>query len=125
MIKSVLIDTSLAREGRRANAKLRIDKPDEHLATMFMANGTVSTRFPKDLTGLFSLDGEFPAPILIRNVKCHRESQLRTQMLSWSTMKSLDLQDLETITSIGLCSFVAFDTNWWNEYIYCFALLGN
>ena len=53
--------TLLARESRRANAKLRIDKPGEPLATMFMTDGNVSGRFPKDLTSLFSLDGEFPA----------------------------------------------------------------
>ncbi|KIM40360.1 hypothetical protein M413DRAFT_28841 [Hebeloma cylindrosporum] len=45
-------------ESRRANAKLQIDKPGEPLATMFMPNGNVSGRFPKDLTSLFNLDAE-------------------------------------------------------------------
>ena len=38
-------------------------------------------------------------------------------------MGSLNLQNLETITSIGLCNSVAFDINWWNEYLYCSSLL--
>jgi len=45
-------------ESRRANAKLRINKPDDKLATMFMATGNVSDRFPQDLNELFSLDAE-------------------------------------------------------------------
>ncbi|KAF8963597.1 hypothetical protein BDZ97DRAFT_1919603 [Flammula alnicola] len=45
-------------ESRRANGKLRSNKPNESLATMFMADGNVSPLYPKDLKGLFSLDGD-------------------------------------------------------------------
>jgi len=46
------------RESRRANGNLRANKVDDLLATLLMPNGSVSPRFPKDLKGLFSLDGE-------------------------------------------------------------------
>jgi len=91
---------------------------------MFMTDGNVSGRFPKDLTSLFSLDGKFSAlqrcETFTENIQ---SSQPRTQRLSWPTMGSLNLQNLETITSIGLCNSVAFDINWWNEYLYCSSLL--
>ncbi|KAF9486089.1 hypothetical protein BDN70DRAFT_794795 [Pholiota conissans] len=45
-------------ESRRANGKLRSNKADDPLGTMFMTNGTVSTNYPKDLRGLFTLDAE-------------------------------------------------------------------
>lgn len=47
-----------ASESRRANGKLRSEKPDDALATMLMTNGSVSAAYPKDLKGLFSLDGK-------------------------------------------------------------------
>ncbi|CAA7258985.1 unnamed protein product [Cyclocybe aegerita] len=43
-------------ESRRSNGNLRTNQVDDLLATMFMLDGTVSPRFPKDLKGLFSLD---------------------------------------------------------------------
>ncbi|KDR75618.1 hypothetical protein GALMADRAFT_1330576 [Galerina marginata CBS 339.88] len=45
-------------ESRRANGNLRHNKADDLLATMLMPDGTVSTYYPKDLKGLFELDGE-------------------------------------------------------------------
>ncbi|TFK44953.1 hypothetical protein BDQ12DRAFT_593379 [Crucibulum laeve] len=48
-------------ESRRANANLRSNKPDATLNTIYMANGNISKHFPKDLQGLFSLDGEWYA----------------------------------------------------------------
>jgi hypothetical protein len=89
-----------------------------------MTNGNVSGRFPKDLTSLFSLDGEFPALQRFETFTWNtRSSQPRIRRLSWPTMGSLNLQNLETTTSIGLCNSVAFDINWWNEYLYCSSLL--
>lgn len=118
VVSTVLI--KLYRESRRANAKLQIDKPREPLATMFMTNGNVSARFPKDLTSLFDLDGEFPALQRFETFTGNTQSsQPKTQKLLWPTMRSLNLQNLETTTSIGLCNSAAFDINWWNEYLYC------
>lgn len=64
-------------ESRRANGKLRAEKPDDALATMLMTNGIVSAAYPKDLKGLFSLDAdavnaliadyELPAPAEARD----------------------------------------------------------
>ncbi|KAJ3503105.1 hypothetical protein NLJ89_g8581 [Agrocybe chaxingu] len=45
-------------ESRRANGNLRTNQVDDLLATMFMPDGAVSPHFPKDLKGLFSLDGK-------------------------------------------------------------------
>ena len=46
-------------ESRRANGKLRSEKADDALATMLMTNGSISAAYPKDLKGLFSLDGKY------------------------------------------------------------------
>jgi len=46
------------RESRRANGSLRSARPDDALSTLLMPNGSVSECFPKDLKGLFSLDGK-------------------------------------------------------------------
>ncbi|KJA28810.1 hypothetical protein HYPSUDRAFT_50984 [Hypholoma sublateritium FD-334 SS-4] len=45
-------------ESRRANGKLRSEKPNDALATMLMSDGSVSAAYPKDLKGLFSLDAD-------------------------------------------------------------------
>ncbi|KAF5322068.1 hypothetical protein D9619_001639 [Psilocybe cf. subviscida] len=42
-------------ESRRANGKLRSNKPNDLLATMYMLDGQVSSNYPKDLKGLFTL----------------------------------------------------------------------
>ena len=48
----------LLRESRRVNGNLRTTRPDDVLASLLMPNGVISERFPKDLKGLFSLDGK-------------------------------------------------------------------
>ncbi|TFK21990.1 hypothetical protein FA15DRAFT_672033 [Coprinopsis marcescibilis] len=45
-------------ESRRLNSKLRSDNADEPLDTLLTADGVVSSHFPKDLNGMFSLDAE-------------------------------------------------------------------
>jgi hypothetical protein len=46
------------RESRRANGKLRSNKPNDLLATMYMLDGQVSDNYPKDLKELFTLRRE-------------------------------------------------------------------
>ncbi|KAF8911549.1 hypothetical protein CPB84DRAFT_929794 [Gymnopilus junonius] len=52
-------------ESRRANGNLRHNKADDLLATMLMLDGTVSLRYPKDLRGLFELDGETTKALMV------------------------------------------------------------
>jgi len=52
-------------ESRRANGNLRHNKADDLLATMLMLDGNVSPRYPKDLRGLFELDGETTRALMV------------------------------------------------------------
>lgn len=47
----------LARESRRFNAQLRTSRMTDPLHTIYKKDGSVSDGFPKDLGGLFQLDG--------------------------------------------------------------------
>ncbi|PPQ93849.1 hypothetical protein CVT25_013558 [Psilocybe cyanescens] len=72
-------------ESRRSNGNLRHSKTDDPLATMFKTDGTVSTQYPKDLKGLFQLDGvttkalmdeyELPEPSASRDHNLNRFMQ--------------------------------------------------
>lgn len=45
-------------ESRRMNGSLRANRPEEALHSIYMADGTISHLFPKDLKGLFDLDAD-------------------------------------------------------------------
>jgi len=51
-------------ESRRINGSLRANRPEEALQTIYMSDGTVSPRFPKDLRGLFDLDADTTKALL-------------------------------------------------------------
>lgn len=44
------------------NNKLRAENSAEPLDTLLMADGNVSSLFPKDLDSMFNLDGNTPHP---------------------------------------------------------------
>ncbi|KAF9443794.1 hypothetical protein P691DRAFT_778668 [Macrolepiota fuliginosa MF-IS2] len=52
-------------EARRLNGTLRANNPDETLHTIYMSNGSISPRFPKDLGSLFDLDADTVRALMV------------------------------------------------------------
>jgi len=52
-------------ESRRSNATLRLNSPNDHLQTILMSNGEISTHFPDTLKGLFKLDAKTSKALML------------------------------------------------------------